>query len=95
MVFTDGAANDPGVVLWSSSAWAKAGIPVYAIGIGYVIEDQGLKDIAGDEDRVFRAKDFDSLGETIKSLLPKVCNTAKNFRFGVCLFKYLQFYKLP
>ena len=77
LVFTDGIATDRSKVPAASKAWADDGVTVFAIGIGKGMEGtaghQGLKDIAGDEERAFSVENFEAIGEMAKSLLKKVC----------------------
>merc|ERR1739838_123875 len=77
LVFTDCVATDRSKVPAASKAWAADGVTVFAIGIGKGMEGtaghQGLKDIAGDDERAFSVENFEAIGEMAKSLLKKVC----------------------
>jgi len=79
IVFTDGQANDAEEIPAATRAWAKAGVKVFAVGIGEGIDRQGLQVIAGDDERVLQVKDFEEIGTMANSLLVKVC---KHIRIG-------------
>ena len=66
-------ATDKEEVPAASKAWADDEVAVYAIGIGSGIDQQGLIDIAGTEERVLRAKDFDAIAALAKNLMHQVC----------------------
>ena len=72
-MFTDGVANDEEQVPAASKAWADHGVTVFAIGISDQISDQGLLDIAGDEERAFRVNDFAAISQLAKPLLKEIC----------------------
>ena len=72
-MFTDGVANDEEQVPAASKAWADHGVTVFAIGINDQISDQGLLDIAGDEERAFRVNDFAAISQLAKPLLKEIC----------------------
>jgi len=76
LLFTDGVATDKEEVPAASKAWADDEVAVYAIGIGSGIDQQGLIDIAGTEERVLRAKDFDAIAALAKNLMHQVCAAA-------------------
>ena len=84
LVFTDGVATDRSKVPAASKAWAADGVTVFAIGIGKGMEGtaghQGLKDIAGDDERAFSVENFEAIGEMAKSLLKKVCTKVGQFK---------------
>ena len=61
----------------ASQAWADDGVTVFAIGIGGGIDQQGLTDIAGAEERALRAKDFDAIAELATSLMQKICKVGE------------------
>ena len=48
---------------------------------------QGLKDIAGDEERAFSVENFEAIGEMAKSLLKKVCTKVGKFKIVFILGK--------
>ena len=73
LVFTDGEATDKKDVPKASEAWTKAGVTIFAIGIGSGISHEGLKDISGAEERVLEVNNFEAIGEMAKALLKKVC----------------------
>merc|ERR1719431_2156698 len=75
MVFTDGEATDKDDVPAATQKGAKDGVSVFAIGIGKDISHDGLKAIAGNEERVLEVENFEALGEMAKTLLKKVCET--------------------
>ena len=75
MVFTDGEATDRNEVPAASKKWLEDGVTLFAIGIGPDISHAGLKDIAGADERVLVAKNFEALGEMAKTLVKKVCKT--------------------
>jgi len=77
MVFTDGDANDADEIPAALSAWTNAGVKVFAIGIGKLIDRKGLVEIAGSEDRVLQVDDFAAIGAHAKSLLKKICEEVK------------------
>ena len=75
LVFTDGEASDSKLVPAATQKWAKDGVTVFAIGIGQGISHDGLKAIAGADERVMEVDNFEAIGEMAKTLLKKVCNT--------------------
>ena len=77
LIFTDGDASDKPKVPAASKAWADDGVTVFAIGIGKGISHEGLKDIAGDDERAFEIDNFEAISELATSLLKKVCTVGK------------------
>ena len=73
IIFTDGEASDPDKVPAASKLWADDGVNVFAVGIGDEITREGLKAIAGADDRAIIVKSFAAIGAMAKSLLKKVC----------------------
>ena len=88
VLFTDGEANDRNDVPAASKLWADEGITVFAVGIGNKISNDGLKAIAGADDRAMEVSDFAAIGEVAKTLLKKVCKTLGEFCFFSFISKY-------
>ena len=95
-MFTDGEATDRSKVSAASEAWSKAGVTVFAIGIGNGVSHKGLKDIAGADDRAFEVDNFEAIGEMAKALLKKVCTKVGKLCNPLASFMNIhqQFYNL-
>ncbi|KAL3865446.1 hypothetical protein ACJMK2_042835 [Sinanodonta woodiana] len=75
LVFTDGLSKNPRLTAHEAALARKAGIYLFAIGIGESVEREELRDIASDpdDDFVFQVSDFGALN-TIKNILAiKTC----------------------
>ena len=79
VIFTDGEASRPDDVPAASKLWADEGITVFAVGIGKGISHDGLKAIAGADDRAMEVENFAAIGEVAKPLLKKVCKPIGEF----------------
>ena len=75
LIFTDGDATDKANVPSASKAWSDDGVTVFAIGIGRGISHEGLKAIAGAEERALEVDNFEAISKIATSLLKKVCKT--------------------
>ena len=80
-IFTDGEASDEDQVPAASKAWANDKVTVFAIGIGDQISLEGLKAIAGADERAFQVANYEALGKLASSLLKEVCEIGK---FAAC-----------
>ena len=73
LIFTDGEASDKDQVPAASKAWANDEVSVFAIGIGDKISQEGLRIIAGADERAFQIANYAALGKLASSLLKEVC----------------------
>ena len=76
LVFTDGEASDKEKVPSAAQAWAEDGVTVFAIGIGSNVKHDGLKAIAGADERAFEVATFDAIADIASGLLKHICEKA-------------------
>ena len=80
VLITDGASEGTEQI---SQTIRDAGIKILCVGITSGVDLQQLRDIAGNEERVFKASTFRTLGDIAGNLITKTCE-GKNITFENC-----------
>lgn len=75
IVITDGQSKDTKATIAAAKAAHRAGIYVFAIGVGESVDQQELKDIASNPDTrfIFTVSDFAALSEIRNLLAIRTC----------------------
>ncbi|KAL4229816.1 hypothetical protein ACF0H5_010208 [Mactra antiquata] len=75
IVLTDGHSTEPDYTYYQAHALQRAGVDMYAVGIGDRVDGRELNVIASAKDHVFRVDSFDKLNDLHDVFASHLCNS--------------------
>lgn len=73
IVITDGRSKKPAATQTAAAAARKAGLNMFAVGVGFSINTTELNGIASSRGNVLKLNDFDELLDNVLALVQRVC----------------------
>ena len=86
VVVTDGSSNDPKATIKEAKANNKAGITMYAVGIGNNLNNKELREIAGSKKRLVQKSSFQALINGFADIAADACNCKNLYNiYDICI----------
>ncbi|XP_046331615.2 SCO-spondin-like [Haliotis rufescens] len=79
IVITDGRSKNPAATQTAAAAARKAGLNMFAVGVGFSINTTELNGIASSLGNVLKLNDFDELLDNVLALVQRVCRVDGNW----------------